>query len=108
MEPIDKHVWHQLSLENGLVTMVTKLNPSCSHADWYKFCIHIRSMNVRHFRIVKVKGIKNYGVEVNFNGRSVLLNFMKIYPIAPKLLVGDTEADRRTHTGDLINLIFII
>jgi hypothetical protein len=59
-------------------------------------------MNVRHFRIVKAKGIKNYGVEVNFNGRSVLLNFMKIYPIVPKLLVGDTEADRRTHTDTLV------
>jgi hypothetical protein len=32
---------------------------SWSHVDWCKFCIHLRSLNVRHFVMVKGKGLKS-------------------------------------------------
>jgi hypothetical protein len=31
---------------------------SCSHVDWCKFCIHLRSLNVRHFGMVEDTGLK--------------------------------------------------
>jgi len=70
--------------------MVTKSNPSCSHTDWYKSCIHLRSLHVRHFGTVLSYEIKNYGVEVTFNGKTSPLNFMKIYLLVRNLFVGDT------------------
>jgi hypothetical protein len=47
-------------------------------------------------------GIKNYGVEVTFNGMTSLLNFIKIYHLVQKLLGG---TDRQT--GDHISLTFL-
>jgi hypothetical protein len=32
---------------------------SWSHVDWCKFCIHLRSLNVRHFGIVEGMGLKS-------------------------------------------------
>jgi hypothetical protein len=32
---------------------------SCSHVDWCKFCIHLRSLNVRHFGMVEGTGLKS-------------------------------------------------
>jgi hypothetical protein len=32
---------------------------SCSHVNWCKFCIHLRSLNVRHFGVVKDTGLKS-------------------------------------------------
>jgi hypothetical protein len=70
---------------------------SCSHADWCKFCIHLRRLNVRHFGMVKGTGVKKYGVEVTFNGMTYLLNFIKIYKLVQKLLGGGGgHTDRRT------------
>jgi len=40
-------------------------------------------------------GIKNYGVEVTFNGMTSLLNFIKIYQLVQKLIGGQTD----TQTG---------
>jgi hypothetical protein len=56
--PIIVNVWLQLSHENDVVTMVTRLNTFWSHVNWCKFCIHLRSLNVRHFRIVETTGLK--------------------------------------------------
>jgi hypothetical protein len=42
---------------------------SWSHVDWCKFCIHLRSLNARHqFWNTWRYRMKNYGVEVTFNG----------------------------------------
>jgi hypothetical protein len=81
---------------------------SWSHVDWCKFCIHLRSLNVHHFGKLKGYGIKNYGVEVTFNGMTSLLNFIKIYQLVQKLL-GGTHTDRRTNrlTGGLITLTYL-
>jgi hypothetical protein len=32
---------------------------SWSHVDWCKFFIHLRSLNVRHFRMVEGTGLKS-------------------------------------------------
>jgi hypothetical protein len=29
------------------------------HVDWCKFCIHLRSLNVRHFGMVEVTGLES-------------------------------------------------
>jgi hypothetical protein len=45
-------------------------------------------------------GIKNYGVEVTFNGMTSLLNFIKIYQLVQKFM-----GSRHTRQdGDLISL----
>jgi hypothetical protein len=32
---------------------------SCSHVEWCKFCIHLSSLNVRHFGMVEGTGLKS-------------------------------------------------
>jgi hypothetical protein len=32
---------------------------SLSHVDWCKFCIHLRSLNVRHFRMFQATGLRS-------------------------------------------------
>jgi hypothetical protein len=32
---------------------------SCSRVDWYKFFIHLRSLNVRHFVMVEGTGLES-------------------------------------------------
>jgi hypothetical protein len=54
---------------------------SWSHVDWCKFCIHVRSLNVRHFGM-----IKNYGVEVTSNAMTSVLNFINIYLLFQNLI----------------------
>jgi hypothetical protein len=58
MGPIVIQVLLQLSHENGLVTMVSKFNTSCFYVDWCKFYIHLRYLNILHFRMVGVAGLK--------------------------------------------------
>jgi hypothetical protein len=50
-------------------------------------------------------GIKEYGVEIIFNGMTFLPNFIKIYQLVQNLL-GGTQTDRQT--GDLISLTFLL
>jgi hypothetical protein len=38
--------------------------------------------------------VKNYGVEVIFNGMTSPLNFIKLYQLVHKLVGGDRHADR--------------
>jgi hypothetical protein len=36
-----------------VIAMVTSLNSSLSGVDWCKFCIHLRSLNIRHYGTVE-------------------------------------------------------
>lgn len=45
MVSIVAQVWVQLSYENGVITMISNLQPSSSHVDRRKFCIHLRSLS---------------------------------------------------------------
>jgi hypothetical protein len=60
---------------------------SWSYIDWRKFCIHLMSLNVHHFGM-----IKNYYVKVTFNGMTSLLNFT-IYQLVLKLMDEDRQDD---------------
>jgi len=51
-------------------------------------------------------GIKNYGVEVIFNGMTSLLNFIKIYQLVQKLIGGGGQTHRQTHRM-VISLAYI-
>jgi hypothetical protein len=55
--------------------VVTELNPLLSNNEFSHY------------------GIKNYGIEVTFSGRTCMLNFTKIYRLVEKLLGGDTQTD---------------
>jgi hypothetical protein len=84
---------------------------------YWKLFILWRSISIEHFMVPRWQvqvlypsqkfehspfwsgwryGIKKYGVEVTFNGISSLLNFIKIYQLVQKLLVGDTQTDGQT------------
>jgi hypothetical protein len=51
--------------KNGLIKSCSSFDDlsvykiSWSHVDWWKFCIHLRSLNVRHFRMVEGTGLKS-------------------------------------------------
>jgi hypothetical protein len=51
--------------KNGLIESYSSFEDlsvykiSCSHVDWCKFCIHLRSLNVRHFRMVEDTGLES-------------------------------------------------
>jgi hypothetical protein len=90
--------------KNGLIKSCSSFGDlsvykmSGSHVDWCKFYIHLRSWNVRHFGMVEGTGLKQFGVEVTFNGMTSLLSFIKIYQLVQKLLVEwDTETDGPTY-----------
>jgi hypothetical protein len=96
--------------KNGLIKSCSSFEDlsvykiSCSHLDWWKFCIHLRNLNVRHFGMVESCGIKKYGLEVIFNDMTFLLNFIKSTNWF-KSIRGKTRTDRQT--GDLISLSFL-
>jgi hypothetical protein len=54
-----------VSYKNGLTKSCSSFEDisvykiSWSHVEWCKFCIHVRSLNVRHFGMVKYTGLKN-------------------------------------------------
>jgi hypothetical protein len=91
----------QLLHENGMVTMVTKLNP-WSHVNCYKFYVHLRTLNVRSSETDKATRLKN-GAEFIVNDLTSLLNFIKVCQFIQKLLVSDTQTARQTD----LNLIFL-
>jgi hypothetical protein len=90
--------------------MITKLNPSCSHIHWCKFCINIRSVNISH---LGTEIDTSFKIMVSWPPSMVtsLLNSMKIYKFVQKLLLGDSNGrtDGRTdrEEGNLISLIFL-
>jgi hypothetical protein len=51
--------------KNGLIKSCSSFedlsvyNISWFHVDWCKFCIHLRSLNVRHFVKAEVTGLKS-------------------------------------------------
>jgi hypothetical protein len=57
-------------------------------------------------------GIKNYGIEVIFNGTTFLINFTKLNQFFEKLIGAHTDKQAGTHThthtkdGDFISLHF--
>jgi hypothetical protein len=77
---------------------------SWSHVDWWKFCIHLRSLNIRHFGIVKGTrlGVRRRG---HLQWHDLPTEFHKNLPIVSKVIRGDTQIDRQT--GYLMGLTFL-
>jgi hypothetical protein len=53
--------WDPLFHHNGLLcspTVVTKRDPLFSKADWCRYCTHLRSLNLHHFKIDNAMGLK--------------------------------------------------
>jgi hypothetical protein len=73
--------------------MVTNFNSSCSHPDWCKFGIHLRSLKVHNFGMVKPTGFKKYVVKVTLNGMTSMLNLKKNPPTGSKVISGETQID---------------
>jgi hypothetical protein len=76
-----------------------------SHIDWCKFCIHLSSLNVRHFVIVEDTGLKSRR-RGHLQQHDLRTEFHKNLPVGSKVIGG---TDRRTdrQTGDLISLTFL-
>jgi hypothetical protein len=64
-------------------------NPLLSKADWYKYCIHFRSLNF-HFNVVDAVGLKIMALRYDM---TCLPNFMKKYQLVKGFLRG---GDRQT------------
>jgi hypothetical protein len=77
---------------------------SWSHVEWCKFCIHLRSSNVRHFGMVKCTGLK-VRRRGHLQWHELTTEFHKNLPIGSKVIRGDTQTDRQA--GDLISLTFL-
>jgi hypothetical protein len=69
---------------------------SCSHVDWCKFCIHLRSLNGRHFVMVEGTGLKSTASRSPSMAWPSCWISLKIYQLVQKLLGGRTQTDRRT------------
>jgi hypothetical protein len=89
----------ELTAVNKLVVTVTmehNLNPQFSKD-------HLTTVNLNNFKMTEGMELKNYCIEVPLNGITSIPNFMKIYNVVQKLLVGDTQTDKET--GDFISLL---
>jgi hypothetical protein len=105
MGPIVTQVWVLLPHENGVVIVVTGLKPSCTHVDWCKFCVHLRSLIVRHFWKIETMGFKST------TSRSTpkpwpLLNFMKSTHWFKSYYGGGGHKRTDRQHGDLISFTF--
>jgi hypothetical protein len=68
---------------------------SWSHIDWWKFCIHLSSLNVCSLGMVKA-------MRLNVTGMASLLNFTKIYRLVHKFRRGtDMQTGRWSQISQL-------
>jgi hypothetical protein len=96
--------------KNGLIKSCSSFEDlsvfeiSWSHVDWYKFCIHLRSLNVRHFGMVESTGWKVLR-RGHLQWHDVPTEFHKNLLIGSKVIKGGRGADRQI--DDLISLTFL-
>jgi hypothetical protein len=72
---------------------------SCSHVDWCKFYIHLRSFNVRHFGMVESTGSRS------LQWHDLPTEFHKIYQLVQKLLGGKHRQTHRQADGRTDRLV---
>jgi hypothetical protein len=77
---------------------------SCFHVGWCKSCIHLRSLNIRHFGMVEGTALKVWR-RGHLQWHDLPTKFQKNLPIGSKVIWADTHTDRQT--GDLISLTFL-
>jgi hypothetical protein len=85
--------------KNGLIKSYSSFEDlsvykvSWSHVDWCKFCIHFRSLNVRHFVMVEGTILKRTASRLP-SMAYLPTEFHKNLPICSKVIRGDTQTDR--------------
>jgi hypothetical protein len=83
--------------KNGLIKSCSSFEDlsvctsSWSHVDRCKFCINLRSLNVRHLGMVEGTGLKSH-----LQWRDLPTEFHKNLPSGSKVIRGDTQTDRQT------------
>jgi hypothetical protein len=65
---------------------------SCYHVDWCKFCIHLRSLKVRHFGMVEGTGLKVRRRD-HLQWHDLPTKFHKNLPIGSNVIMGETQTD---------------
>jgi hypothetical protein len=92
-----------VSDKNGLIKSCSSFedlsvyNISWSHVGWCKFCIHLRSLNVRHFGVVEGTGLKRT-CRGHLQWHDLPTEFHKNLPIGSKVISGGhTQTDGQTH-----------
>jgi hypothetical protein len=80
--------------ENGVVSMVTSLNPSCCHIYWLKFFIHLRSLNIHYFEWFNLQDYKLW-CQGHLQWHDIHAKFHKNLPLGPKVFSGE-RTDRQT------------
>jgi hypothetical protein len=68
---------------------------SWSHVDWCKFCIHLRSLNVRHFGMVEGTGLRSTASR-SPQWHDLPTEFHKNLPIGSNVIGGGGHTDRQT------------
>jgi len=68
---------------------------SWSNVDWWKFCIHLRSLNVRHFRMVEATGLKIWH-RGHLQWHDLTAKFHENLQICSKVISGRTHRDEQT------------
>jgi hypothetical protein len=79
---------------------LSEYNISWSYVEWRKFCIHLRSLNVRHFGMVAATALKLWH-RGHLQWHDLLLNFIKMYQLVHKFIGRQTRRQ-----DDLISLQF--
>jgi hypothetical protein len=96
--------------KNGLIKSCSSFEDlsvykiSLSHVDWCKFCICLRSFNVRNFGMVEGMGLK-LRCQGHLQWHDLPTKFHKNLSIGSEVIRGDTQTDRQT--GYLISLTFL-
>jgi hypothetical protein len=81
----------QPSHENGVVIMVTRLEPSRSHVYSCKSCIHLRRLTVRRFGIVGATGLKKLWRWGHLQWHDLPTEFLENLP--SEVIGGDKQMD---------------
>jgi hypothetical protein len=85
--------------KNGLIKSCSSFEDplvhkmSWFHIEWCKFCIHLRSLNVRHFGMVEGAGLKVW-CRGYLQWHGLPTEFHKNLPTGSKVIGGDRRTDR--------------
>jgi hypothetical protein len=86
---IDRENTKKCFLSNS--TMITNSNPLLSNAEWCRYCIHFRILNLNYFKISEIIGLKI----ITLNSSSMV---SPVYQLSWNLSIGSKVTGTHTHT----------
>jgi hypothetical protein len=95
---IVEQVWVQLTHKNDVVSIFTKLNPSCFQVERCEFCVHLRSLNVSHFSMFKATGLKLWRRD-HIHWQDLSTEFHENLPTGPNFISGGHTDE---HTDSMV------